>query len=614
MTGQIGDLIMKMMGQQDPRDALVAAMAGGGTPGAPEAAGSTPSAGGTAPGTAAPGAPPPPDQTPEAYKSPPQLMELYSELLKRNDINAGINRGVGLIGASLAQEKNRASILDAYGVGSGGETTSMSDPSALVNNMLSMRANQTAAATKAAQRAAVPAIAKQLGIDDQTALFLFDSGKLDSVVAEAQKPDNQLVTDPATGQYHVVNKKTGEMGPGIGGEKPKEMEIVTDEATGRKFVVDKNTKQPIGGEDLVSGNRKTEYVENPTTGGKDLVYSDTKELVPDGRSLPGAGNTADQKDYNAAMRGLTPDDPGYMDFAAWQKAGKGERFVPVGNGKVFDKQTQKFIEDQATAPIDDTDPNDAPILAPGQTDDEYLKKLPRETQDIVKGLTDYTLDISKVSSIRGNERQKLAAAAKRYDPSFDMSQYSARSKMRQSMTSGQYSQAINSSNLVIQHLDKLSKIAKTMDNSSYPMWNALTNTWSKQTGDDEITNFETARAAAAAELAKVFKGTGSSSLTEIKDWEDNLDPNASPKQIQTSIKTLVTDLLGSRLDTIRQQYKSAMGKPADFQILTDKSKKILSDLGVDASELGDGDGATGGADAGDPELDNLLKKYTKVNK
>ena len=126
------------------------------------------------------------------------------------------------------------------------------------------------------------------------------------------------------------------------------------------------------------------------------------------------------------------------------------------------------------------------------------------------------------------------------------------------MTSGTYSQLINSSNLVIQHLNKLSEIADTMHNTSYPLLNMGKNIYSQQTGDDEITNFKTTRAAAAAELAKVFKGTGASSLTEIKDWEDNLDPNASPKQIQTSSKTLVTDLLGSRLDTIRSQYTQTM--------------------------------------------------------
>lgn len=607
MVGQIGDMLMQMLGKPDPREALVQAIAGqAGTPSTPQAVGDTQGGVGTGAGT---GAPP----QPAVYQSPPQLVQLYSDLLKRDEINQSLNRGIGLIGASLAHPENRNAILRAYG-DSGAE-----DAGGLVNNLLALRANQTAAATKAAQRASVPAIAKQLGIDDQTALYLFDSGKLDQVVAEAQKPDNQIIQDAATGQSHIVNKKTGEIGPALGGAKPRDTEIVTDGNTGQKTLIYKDTGKPVTEDPLVKGTRKTEYIEEPLTGTKRLVYSDTKEPVPDAAALPGGGNTELQKNWNAAMRGLTPGDPGYMSLTEFEKAQKnsnGQRFLQVGNGKVFDTQEQKFVADPADpASAIDTSPDNAPVLAPGQVDADYLSKLPADTQSLVKGLTDYTLDLSKVSSIRGDARQKLAAMAKRYDPSFDMSQFPARAAMRKSMTSGNYSQAINSSNLVIQHLHKLSEIAKTMDNGNYPLLNWGKNIASQQTGDDEITNFKTTAEAAAAELAKVFKGTGTSSLTEIEDWKKNLDPNASPKQIQTSIKTLVVDLLGSRLDTIRQQYSSAMGKPADFSILTDKSKKILSDLGIDPTDLGEkppeDKPAADNAPAGEPSIDDLVKKYGK---
>jgi hypothetical protein len=304
MAGRIGDLIFQLAGQKDPRDALVAAMAGGDTPGTPVAVGATPGAVGTVPPAApgmAPGAPPAPDQTPEIYKSPPQLIQLYSDLMKREDLNKGIDRGIGLIGASLAQDQNKNSILATMSDAS----SNGNDVGGFVNNLLSMRAANTAAATKAAQRASVPAIAKQLGIDDQTALFLFDSGRLDQVVAEAQKPDNQLIQDPDTGQYHIVDKKTGKLSEGIGNPKKREIELI----------------------------------DNPVTGGKTAVYKDTKEPVGSG-DVPGAGNTELQKNYNAAMRGLTPDDPGYMtlqEFADKSKNG-GQRYLQVGNGKVFDTE------------------------------------------------------------------------------------------------------------------------------------------------------------------------------------------------------------------------------------------------------------------------------------
>lgn len=624
MAGQIGDLIMQMMGKQDPRDALMAALAGGGTPGAPVAAGATPDAGGTDPGTAAPAAPgaaPPPDQTPEAYKSPPQLMQLYSDLLKRQDINAGINRGVGLIGASLAQEKNRAGILDAFGVGSGGEMTGMSDPSALVNNMLAMRANQTAAATKAAQRASVPAIAKQLGIPDETALFLFDSGKLDQVVAEAQKPDNQIIQDAATGQSHIVNKKTGEIGPALDGAKPHELAIETDQNTGEKYTVDKVTGKRVG-DPLNTGVRKTEYIEEPLTGTKKLVYSDTKEPVPDAEVLPGGGNTELQKNWNAAMRGIAPGDPGYMTLQQFSEAAKksGGGFLSVGNGKVFDTSTGKFVTDpNDPANGADTSPDNAPILAPGEKDTEYLAKLPTDTQNLVKGLTDYTLDLTKVSSVKGDARQKLAAAAKRYDPSFDMTQYGARQKMRQSVTSGPIGQNITSLNTVIGHIGDLAKSGEALSNTSYPMWNTVKNAWeSTAVGAPEQNNFEIAKQAVASEMAKVFRGAGSMSKSEIDEWKDTLSSAQSPAQMKGAIAKAV-DLLSSRMDAVKTQYTATMSKPWDVPFLTPKSQKILKNLGIDPADMdptakGDADTDTTDASPDAPpseeEIQALIKKHS----
>jgi hypothetical protein len=115
-----------------------------------------------------------------------------------------------------------------------------------------------------------------------------------------------------------------------------------------------------------------------------------------------------------------------------------------------------------------------------------------------------------------------------------------------------------------------------------------------------LKDFNTVADAAASELAKVFKGTGASSEEEIKNWRANLDPNASPAQLKAAIHTAITDLLGSRLDTIRSQYQATMGKPADFTILTPHSRAVLKSLGVDPSQLEQGNGAQPGVDVGAP--------------
>lgn len=301
----------------------------------------------------------------------------------------------------------------------------------------------------------------------------------------------------------------------------------------------------------------------------------------------------------ARQYGLDPSSPDGKAFilsGEMPKPGSQQHSViNAGNGMLYDQDKGEWI----TAPQQGlgglgTDANDAPVLAPGQRDDAYLAALDPNMQSIVKGLANYELDLPKISSIRGNQRMQLAAAAKRYDPSFDMTQYGARAAMRKSMTSGNYSQAINSSNLVIQHLDSLKKAAADLGNTDYKMLNAGKNLWNSQTGDPAITKFNTIADAAASELAKVFKGVGVTSDAEIREWRKNLDPNSSPEQIKASIETAISQLLASRLDTIRSQFGAAMGRPADFTILTAHSRAVIRALGIDPDQLehGGGDGVT----------------------
>jgi hypothetical protein len=355
-------------------------------------------------------------------------------------------------------------------------------------------------------------------------------------------------------------------------------------------------------------------VDNPTTGGKDLVYSDTKEPVG-ANNIPGAGNTELQKNYNAAMRGLTPSDPGYMtlqEFSDAQKSSKGG-FLSVGNGKVFDTSTGKFImdpNDPATG-VGDTDPNNAPVLAPGEVDKDYLAKLPPETQGLIKGLTDYTLDATKISSVRGDARQKLVAAAKRYDPSFDMTQFAARQKMRSSVAGGPIGQNLQALNTVIGHIGDLTDKGEKLSNTSYPLWNTVKNAWgSNVMGDPGPTNFEESRQAVASEMAKVFRGAGSMSEKEIGDWKDTLSSAQSPAQMKGAIQTAL-HLLSSRLDAVKSQYNTTMNKPWNTPFLNPKSQEVLKKLGVDPTEMDptiQADDGTGN-NSSDPELDNLLKKY-----
>lgn len=213
------------------------------------------------------------------------------------------------------------------------------------------------------------------------------------------------------------------------------------------------------------------------------------------------------------------------------------------------------------------------------------------TATMVKGLVNYQTNPASFStsarqSQGGLTRSQAVTLAQQFDPTYDETQFAARQAMRKSVTSGTYSQSINSANLVIQHLDALAKAAKALHNTGFPITNQLVlNPISRALGQNQESNFNTARDAVASELAKVFKGTGSTSEDEINMWRNNLSASSSPSQIQGAINMLVSNLLKSRLDTINSQYTNTMGKTADFTILTPHSRDVLQGMGVDPNTI-----------------------------
>lgn len=290
---------MQMLGQ-DPRQQLAAQLAGGSTPATPGAAGGTPSATGTGAGTAAPA-------QPQAYQSPPELMELYSQLLTKQEQAASFDRGVGLIASSLAQEQNRPGIMAAFG----GDGTSP-DPASMINNIMQLRQSNVAMQQMAARRAALPAIAEQYGLDLETAQYLFDTGKLDSVIAEAEKPNSEIVKNDDN-TFYIVDKTSG------------------------------NLSEPFG----VPKKREIELVDDPVTGGKIAVYKDDKTPVGKG-NIPGLGANANQEDYNlyvqqSQARGVPANE--IMDFNTWdlqsKTAGANKTTVNTGEGDALSKELAK---------------------------------------------------------------------------------------------------------------------------------------------------------------------------------------------------------------------------------------------------------------------------------
>lgn len=270
MAGTIGDALLRLMGQQDPRAQAAAALlgpaAGAGTPGTP--GGVAPPAGSGAPA----GQPAPAPATPQAYNSPPDLLSLYSQLTNNQNKVNGINRGIDLIAAGFASPQNRSSIMQmAGGVGSDNP-----DPLTLVQTI---QKQQQAQADRASQLSALPEIAQKYGLSIGTAKQLWSTGKLDEYITQQDKPDRTTMAD-SSGVLHTINQATGtEIGAPIGTPKVETM-VVTDPATGIQRLVNKNTGQDVA--NLGGGLApSTQVVKDDSTGKQTLIDQRTGKPIAD---------------------------------------------------------------------------------------------------------------------------------------------------------------------------------------------------------------------------------------------------------------------------------------------------------------------------------------------
>ncbi len=210
--------------------------------------------------------------------------------------------------------------------------------------------------------------------------------------------------------------------------------------------------------------------------------------------------------------------------------------------------------------------------------DEMLVNLDPTKAAFIKGVANYEIDPSKLS-YRGGQRELAIALAKQYDPSYDQTQYNARSRLRQDFTSGKGAVNIRSLNTAVAHLDTLSKAADELQNSGTPLWNKVANTGLSAVGDPRVVRFNTAATAVESELASVFKGMGATDQ-EIKVWRENLNSSQSPQQLKAAVNQAI-ELMAGRLDALRSQWETGMGKPANFHVLNDASVGILRRLGHD---------------------------------
>lgn len=202
----IGDLLFSLMGQPNPQQQLARAFnqfpgqAGSRSgpvpgPGAGAAAPGLAQAGGGAQAGAPPPQQPQPEQQqppqPQAYQTPPDLGQIYLNLMQRQQANAQINTGLGLLAGAFSHNQNdRSNMISAMS----GLNQNMGNPTEQVGALAQLQQTVWQRQMMMAQMQHLPEIAKQLGITPEMATGLFYSGKLGDVMQNISQSQYQQGT------------------------------------------------------------------------------------------------------------------------------------------------------------------------------------------------------------------------------------------------------------------------------------------------------------------------------------------------------------------------------------------------------------------------------------
>ena len=210
------------------------------------------------------------------------------------------------------------------------------------------------------------------------------------------------------------------------------------------------------------------------------------------------------------------------------------------------------------------------------TGEDFLKTLPEKTQGVVKGMLDGRIELP-ASAFRSKDGMELMAAAQQVDPSFDQTTYKTRLQTRKDFTSGKSAQALTSFNTVLGHMETLDKNADALGNTDYTPLNYIKNEYASLTGDPKVKNFQVAKDAVTGELVKAFNN-GHITDSQLKEWGNTISSSNSPEQLKANVKTL-TELLGSKVTAMGDQYSQGMGKPTDgINLLNPHAQEVYSKI------------------------------------
>lgn len=214
--------------------------------------------------------------------------------------------------------------------------------------------------------------------------------------------------------------------------------------------------------------------------------------------------------------------------------------------------------------------------------------LPESEQTIAKAIASYNMPISALGRFKPDVKQRILAAAQQGNPNFNAAEYPNRQASRKAFTSGPQAANITSLNTVVNHLEGLLQAHKDLGNSRFPIYNRGVNALKSGTGNPNVTKFDVNANAVASELAKLMKGSGVPTASEMEEWRQQFAASMSPEQLKASVEKAL-ELMAGRIDGLRNQWQSAYDEPRALSFLDPNARAILKRLGYDPHAIDPGD-------------------------
>ena len=175
--------------------------------------------------------------------------------------------------------------------------------------------------------------------------------------------------------------------------------------------------------------------------------------------------------------------------------------------------------------------------------------------------------------------------AEQLNPGYNEAKYDLVRKAREKITTGKDGDAVASYVRLNQHLQFFSDlVGKLTDGSDIKILDKIAATWGRQTGNPNVTSYETALQLVGDEMVKAATGTGAAgALGDREEIKKNFDPSLSKEQLRANIDA-VRMLVGGAIISTLNKYRSALD-PQELQAITGLSPADLAKYHVDPQAL-----------------------------